>query len=53
MLTASRDDQDRLQSELLHVDSYVVKPVNLEKFLSLVRQLRRQYWQRDVILPIT
>jgi CheY-like chemotaxis protein len=52
VMTASHDDQDRLQSELLHVDSYVTKPVDLEKFLSLVKQLRKQYWLRDVILPV-
>jgi CheY-like chemotaxis protein len=51
VMTASNDDQDRMQSELLHVDSYVTKPVDLEKFLSLVRQLRRQYFLRDIIMP--
>jgi two-component system, chemotaxis family, response regulator Rcp1 len=51
VLTASNDEPDRLQSELLHVDSYVTKPVDLDKFLSLVKQLRKQYWLRDVILP--
>jgi two-component system, chemotaxis family, response regulator Rcp1 len=51
VLTASHDEQDRLQSELLHVDSYVTKPVDLDKFLSLVKQLRMQYWLRDIILP--
>jgi two-component system, chemotaxis family, response regulator Rcp1 len=53
ILTASHDEQDRLQSELMHVDSYVTKPVDLEKFLSLVKRLRNQYWLRDVILPLT
>jgi two-component system, chemotaxis family, response regulator Rcp1 len=53
ILTASQDEQDKLHSELLHVDSYVTKPVDLEKFLSLVKQLRKQYWLRDVILPTT
>jgi two-component system, chemotaxis family, response regulator Rcp1 len=52
VLTVSHDDHDRLQSELLHVDSYVTKPVDLEKFLSLVKQLRRQYLLRDVIMPV-
>jgi two-component system, chemotaxis family, response regulator Rcp1 len=51
VLTASHDEQDRLHSELLHVDNYVTKPVDLDKFLSLVKQLRRQYLLRDVILP--
>ncbi len=51
ILTASHDEQDRLQSDLLHVDSYVTKPVDLEKFLSLVKQLRMQYLLRDIIMP--
>jgi CheY-like chemotaxis protein len=51
VLTASHDDEDRLHSELLHVDSYVTKPVDLEKFLSLVKHLRRQYLLRDIIMP--
>lgn len=51
VMTASNDEQDRLHSELLHVDSYVTKPVDLEKFLSLVKQLRRQYLLRDIIIP--
>jgi len=51
VLTASRDEQDRLRSELLHVDSYSTKPVDLEKFLSVVKELRREYWWADVILP--
>jgi DNA-binding response OmpR family regulator len=50
-MTASQDEQDKLHSELLHVDAYITKPVNLEKFLSLVKQLRRQYWLRDIIMP--
>jgi two-component system, chemotaxis family, response regulator Rcp1 len=53
IMTASLDEQDRLQGELLHVDSYITKPVDLEKFLSLVKRLRKQYWLHDVILPST
>jgi two-component system, chemotaxis family, response regulator Rcp1 len=52
VMTASNDEQDRLHSELLHVDSYITKPVDLDKFLSLVKQLRRQYLLRDVIMPV-
>jgi two-component system, chemotaxis family, response regulator Rcp1 len=51
VMTASNDEQDRLHSELLHVDSYITKPVDLEKFLSLVKHLRRQFLLRDVIMP--
>jgi two-component system, chemotaxis family, response regulator Rcp1 len=50
VLTSSTAHRDILQSEELHVDSYLVKPVDLEQFLSVVRLLRR-FWLADVILP--
>ncbi len=50
ILTASQDSEDQLHSQLLHVDGYLIKPVDTEKFLTLVRQLKR-YWHADVILP--
>ncbi len=51
VLTSSRDEQDVLRSELLHVDNYITKPVDFAKFLGVVRQLRRKNWLSDVILP--
>jgi CheY-like chemotaxis protein len=50
VLTASEAAEDRAQCELLEVDSYITKPVNLEKFLAVVKQLKR-FWLDDVILP--
>jgi len=50
IMTASRDEQDRLKCRLLDVEAYITKPVDLEKFLSLVKELKR-YWHEDVILP--
>jgi len=50
VLTASSDHEDVVRSEQLHVDSYIVKPVDLEKFLTVVKQLKR-FWMADVILP--
>ena len=50
ILTASADQEDLLRSQFLQVESYLTKPVDMEKFLSVVRQLRR-YWHADVILP--
>jgi CheY-like chemotaxis protein len=50
VLTASQVEEDRLQCELHHVASYITKPVNLDKFLALVKKLKR-YWLEDVILP--
>lgn len=50
VMTASEDEDDRVRSELLGVDSFITKPVDLEKFLAVVRQLRR-FWHSDLILP--
>ena len=52
ILTSSQHDEDMLRSQGLNVESYMTKPVNLEKFVALVKQLRA-YWQADVILPTT
>ena len=50
VLTASDADDDRSRCESLEVDSYITKPVNLQKFLAVIRQLKR-FWLDDVILP--
>ena len=50
VVTASTDESDRVRSELLHVDGYIVKPIDLHRFLRLVKQLN-QFWLDDVILP--
>ena len=50
VLTASEFDDDRADCEHLQVDSYMTKPVNLDKFLDVVKELKR-YWLADVILP--
>ena len=50
ILTASKTHEDLIRSELLQVDAYMVKPVDLDKFVSLVKQLRH-FWHADVILP--
>lgn len=49
ILTASRDEEDRLRSDLFHVEGYLTKPVNLPKFIGLVRSLMI-YLDDDVIL---
>ncbi len=50
VMTASQTEEDKLQCASLKVDGYIVKPVNMEKFLELVRALKR-FWLDDVILP--
>jgi CheY-like chemotaxis protein len=50
IMTSSDDEGDRVQSELLGVDAFIIKPVDLEKFIQVVRQLRR-FLHAEVILP--
>jgi CheY-like chemotaxis protein len=50
VLTASDAGEDRVKCQLMDVDSFIHKPVNLKKFLSVVKQLKR-FWLDDVILP--
>lgn len=50
VMTASKDHEDVLKTEQLAVEGYVTKPVDLDKFLGLVRDLRR-FWHADLILP--
>jgi two-component system, chemotaxis family, response regulator Rcp1 len=50
VLTASHTHREILESSRLHVEDYLVKPVDLDQFISVVKSLR-QYWFADVILP--
>ena len=50
ILTSSEAQEDRSRCELLHVDSYITKPVNVEKFLAVVKKLKH-HLQADVIVP--
>ncbi len=50
VMTMSRDEEDQVRCQLHNVDAYVTKPVDLEKFLDLVRDLKR-FWHEDMILP--
>lgn len=52
IMTASTNPEERQKAEELHVTSYVVKPVDLDKFLILVKELK-SYWQSDLLLPET
>ena len=50
ILSASQAHEDLLRGEMLRVEGYMVKPVDLDKFMQLVRQLK-DFWHADVILP--
>ena len=50
ILTASSDEEYREQCEMLGVDGYIRKPVDLEKFLDIVRALK-SHWHADLVLP--
>lgn len=50
VLTTSDADQDILRSYDLHANCYVTKPVGLEQFMSVVKDIRG-YWFSVVKLP--
>lgn len=50
VMTASDAEEDRQQCEAMHVDDYITKPVNLDKFLQVMQRVRK-HLQQDVILP--
>lgn len=50
VLTASEDDDTRDQCRNHRVEHYIPKPVNLDKFLEVVKKLKH-HWHNDLILP--
>lgn len=50
VMTAADDHETRSQCEHLQIDSYITKPVNLKKFLEVIKQVKRLLLE-DVILP--
>lgn len=50
VMTGSEELQDRELSERLQVAAYVTKPVDFEKFLQLVQDLK-EHWHEDMVLP--
>ncbi len=50
VLTSSPTHREILEGENLHVEDYMVKPVDMPQFLAVVKSLRR-YLLSDVILP--
>jgi CheY-like chemotaxis protein len=50
VLTSSEAEQDILRSYELHANCYITKPVEFEKFLSIIR-LIEDFWLQVVTLP--
>lgn len=50
IMSGSEDYEDELRGQQLQVEAYVTKPVDMPKFLRLVKELKG-YWLSDVILP--
>ncbi len=50
VVTVSTSEEDRMESERLDVEAYLTKPVDLDAFLGLVRDLK-EYWHDDMIVP--
>lgn len=50
ILTSSKADQDVLKTYNLHANSYITKPVNLEKFIDVVKAIE-DFWFSVVVLP--
>jgi CheY-like chemotaxis protein len=50
ILTTSKAEEDVLKSYHLHANCYVTKPVDLEKFITVVQSIDR-FWLTVVTLP--
>lgn len=50
VLTTSEADQDILKSYELHANCYITKPVDLDKFIEIVRAIE-SFWLTVVTLP--
>jgi len=50
VLTVSKEGEKRLRDENLQVESYLIKPVDVDQFLIVIRQLN-SFWRSDIILP--
>jgi chemotaxis family two-component system response regulator Rcp1 len=50
VLTTSAQDEEILRMHKLRCNSYIVKPIDFEKFLEVIRSLS-EYWFTIVVLP--
>lgn len=51
IMTSSTDETDITRTQELQVESYLVKPVDLDSFLALVQELKRFWLSEELILP--
>lgn len=52
VLTTSTADQDILKAYSLHVNSYINKPVDFDKFFEIIQRIE-DFWLRTAVLPST
>lgn len=50
IMTSSKSEQDVVKTYDLHANSYLIKPVNLEKFAEVVEAIEN-FWFTIVVLP--
>jgi DNA-binding NarL/FixJ family response regulator len=50
ILTTSEDERDVLESYNLHANCYIVKPLDLDRFITVIRTIE-DFWLRIVVLP--
>ncbi|MFP4368942.1 MAG: response regulator [Candidatus Kapaibacterium sp.] len=51
IMTTSKSESDVIQSYNLHANCYITKPVDLEKFIQIVKNIE-QFWFSIVTLPL-
>lgn len=51
ILTASDSQAEQASCEDLMIESFIRKPVNFEKFLDVIRDLKQRYHLSDIVLP--
>ena len=50
ILTTSRDEQDVMRSYKLHANCFIAKPVDLVRFLNVLKSIE-EFWFTIVVLP--
>jgi len=52
VLTASQEAEEKLRIAKLWIEGFLPKPVDIDRFLELVRELNR-FWHADMMLPVS